>query len=100
MREITEIGEVSPDGSAKTNTPIRWNPADDQFYFLDKMIVFDKISQKSGIPIEKLKQEFVLRTKLLFTMYQRGIKNYGDVQRIINEYYKKPEQVLAQFGIV
>ena len=99
MREITEIGEVSPDGSAKTNTPIRWNPSDDQFYFLDKMIVFDKISQKSGIPIEKLKQEFVLRTKLLFTMYQRGIKNYGDVQRIINKYYKKPEEVLAEFGI-
>jgi flagellar protein FlaI len=99
LREITEISNVSPDGSALTNTPIRWNPSDDQFYFMDKMIVFDKISEKTGVPIEQLKQEFTLRTKLLYAMYQKGIKNYEDVQRTINEYYKNPQEVLGKFGI-
>jgi hypothetical protein len=63
------------------------------------MTVFQKISDKTGVPLEQLKREFQLRTKLLYAMYLRGIKNYDDVQRIINEYYKKPEKVLLEFGI-
>jgi archaeal flagellar protein FlaI len=99
LREITEITNVQPDGSAQTNTPIRWNPSNDQFYFIDNMMVFQKISQKTGIPLEQLKQEFSQRTKLLFTMYQKGIKDYENVQQIINGYYKNPKEVLARFGI-
>jgi flagellar protein FlaI len=99
LREIVEINDVKADGSAVTNTPIKWNPSDDQFYFIDKMVVFEKISQKTGIPLDQLKREFMLRTKLLYTMYLRGIKNYEDVQRTINEYYKNPQKVLAEYGV-
>ena len=99
LREITEISKVDSDGSAKTNTPIRWNPSDDKFYFSDNMIVFDKISQKTGISLGQLKQEFMVRTKLLYQMYLKGVKNYEDVQRIINEYYKNPKKVLAEYKI-
>jgi hypothetical protein len=63
------------------------------------MTVFQKISDKTGVPLEQPKREFQLRTKLLYAMYLKGIKNYDDVQRIINEYYKKPEKVLLEFGI-
>jgi archaeal flagellar protein FlaI len=100
LREISEVSEVKADGSAQTNTPIRWNPSDDQFYFVDNMVVFQKISQKTGIPLEQLKREFTLRTKLLYTMYLKGVKNYEDVQSTINEYYKNPQKVLAEYGII
>jgi len=99
LREIVEVIKVQPDGTALTNTPFSWNPADDKFYFKKDSKIFDKIANKFGIPREKLQKEFEVRVRLLYTMFQKKVLGYEEVQRVINEYSKNPEAVLKRFGV-
>ena len=96
---IVEVVNVQPDGTALTNTPFNWNPADDKFYFKKDSRVFTKISERFGIPQEEIQKEFEIRTKLIYALFQQKIIGYEEVQRIINDYYKSPEAVLARFGV-
>jgi len=100
VREITEVVEVKPDGSAITNTPFRWNAADDKFYYSTDSKVFEKIGQKYGFSKEDMQKEFETRTRLLYALFQNKVLSYDDVQRVINDYAKMPEQVLQKFGVV
>jgi flagellar protein FlaI len=99
VREIVEIIKVNPDGTYTTNTPFRWDPAQDKFFFQGKSFVFQKISEKIGIPIDKLIKEYQIRTQLINQLYNQKVLSYDDVQRVINEYAKNPESVLRRFSI-
>tara|TARA_Y100000034_G_scaffold104527_1_gene131128 strand:- start:1308 stop:2834 length:1527 start_codon:yes stop_codon:yes gene_type:complete len=99
IREIVEIINVNKDGSAVVNTPFVWQPGTDKFFFKKQSKVFEKISAKRGVPLEKLQKEFSLRTKLLYILYQKKIFGFDEVGKIINDYYKNPGEVLTRFGI-
>jgi flagellar protein FlaI len=99
LREIVEIIDVSPEGIALTNTPFVWNPINDTFYSKANSRVFDKISTRYGIDVRDLDLEFRRRTQLLYEIYRRNISGFKVVEKIINEYYKRPQEVLAQFNI-
>ena len=98
LREIVEIVKVEKDGTALTNTPFSWNPADDKFYFKKDSRVFTKISEKFGISVESLNRELDIRTKLLYALFQNKVLGYEVVQRIINDYKKNPAEVLGKYG--
>jgi len=100
LREIVEIIRIERDGTALTNTPFSWNPADDKFYFKKDSKAFDKIAEKSGIPRENLQKEFEIRARLLFKLYQDKVLGYEEVQRVINDYQKNPQAVLKKYGVV
>lgn len=99
LREIVEIINVNPDGTFVTNTPFKWNPGDDKYYIYSESKVFDKISIRTGIPRQTLTEEFKRRTRLIYTLYNRKIVNYNEVQRVLSEYTKNPEVVLARYGL-
>lgn len=99
LKEIVEIIDVNPDGVAITNTPFIWNPADDKFYFKKGSKVFAKISNRYGINVDELNSEFRRRAILLYKLYQNKVFDFEKFQEIVNEYYKKPEEVLKRFGI-
>ena len=99
LKEIVEIVNVNDDGTAVTNTPFTWNPMDDKFYSRKGSKIFEKISARYGLRVDDLELEFRRRVALLYKLYQNKIFGYEEIQNIINEYYKKPEQVLARFGI-
>lgn len=99
LKEIVEIINITPEGVALTNTPFTWNPSDDSFYFKRNSKIFEKISRMTGERIEEIELEFRRRVKILYAMYQRKIFQFDKVQEIVNEYYKKPEKVLRDFGI-
>jgi flagellar protein FlaI len=99
LKEIVEIINVTPDGIALTNTPFVWNPADDQFYFKKDSKILQKIGRRYGLRIDELELEFKRRVQLIYKLYQHKIFRFEKVQEILNEYYKKPEQVLKRFGI-
>jgi flagellar protein FlaI len=99
LREIIEVVNVKSDGTAVTNTPFTWNPSDDKFYFRKESKVFDKISNRYGISSETLFKEFQIRTRLLYTLFQRKIVGFDEVQRVINDYFKTPDLVLQRLGI-
>ncbi|MCR4284775.1 MAG: type II/IV secretion system ATPase subunit [archaeon] len=99
LREIVEVVRVQADGTALTNTPFSWNPADDKFYFKKESKIFEKIGEKYGIPVEELQREFNTRTKLIYSMFQKKVFGYEEVQRIFNDYKKNPQEVLQRFQV-
>lgn len=99
LREVVEVISVQPDGTALTNTPFAWSPSDDKFYFKKDSKIFDKIANKIGVSRESLQEEFEVRTKLLYALFQSKVFGYEDVQRVINEYSKSPEAVLRKYGV-
>ncbi|MBT3398212.1 type II/IV secretion system ATPase subunit [archaeon] len=100
LREIVEIVNVQQDGTAMTNTPFSWNPADDQFYFKKNSKIVEKISGRFGLTVEELQKELETRTKLIYALFQRKVFGYEEVQRTVNEYHRNPAAVLQKFGVV
>ncbi len=100
IREVAEIVKVNLDGTAVINTPLIWEPAQDLFFFKKQSRIFDKISLRNGIPIEKLYREFSIRANILYEMYKRKIFGFVEVQKVINDYYKKPEEVIREYNLV
>lgn len=99
LSSIVEIVNVNPDGIAMTNTPFIWNPQDDKFYFKKGSKVFEKIKKRYGLSDQELEREFNVRTKLLYSMFKNGIFDFNEIQKIVSEYYKNPDNLLAKFGI-
>ncbi len=99
LKEIVEIINVTSNGIAMTNTPFVWNPADNQFYFKKNSKIFEKITKRYGLNIEEIDLEFRRRVQLIHKLHQNKIFDFNQVQEIINEYIKKPEEILRKFGI-
>ncbi len=97
LGSIVEIIAVSEDGTAITNTPFTWNPAEDKFYYRTEMKCLEKISNRYGLSMSHLRDEFQTRTKLLYSLYRKGIFDFYEVQKIINRYYKNPSAVVKEF---
>ena len=97
LAKVVEIVNVSEDGTATTNVPFLWNPAEDKFYYRADMKAFEKISNRYGISLDELRREFTLRTRLLYNLYARGIFDFYEVQKIVNLYYKNPQEVLRRY---
>ncbi len=99
LREIVEVVNVNDDGTAITNTPYVWNPQDNVFYFKNDSKILEKISQRYGINIQELNEEFRKRVSILYQMQQRKINKFKEVQDIIHEYYKRPDDISKRFGV-
>ncbi len=99
LREIVEIINIQPDGVAITNTPFVWNASDDNFYFKKKSKIFEKISRTSGLTLQEIELEFRRRVQIIYKSCQQKIFEFVEFQSIVNDYYKKPTEVLKRFGI-
>src|SRR3989338_5492695 len=99
LREVVEIVNVNRDGTALINTPLLWDPNKDIFFFKKNSKVFEKIMIRYGLTMDEIQTEFTVRTKLIYEMYKRKIFEFEEVQKIINDYYKNPIEVLAKFNI-
>ena len=99
LREIVEVVRVEKDGTALTNTPFKWNPADDKFYYAKESRIFDKISEKYGLSKEVLRKEFETRTRLLYALFQNKVLSYEDVQRAVNDYATNPQAILKKYNL-
>lgn len=100
LREIVEVMNVNREGSSLINTPFKWDPRPDNFYFKKESKVLEKISVRYGIPIEKLQDDFTKRAKLLYNLYRGGIFGFNDMQKIINAYHKNPNYVLRKYKVI
>lgn len=100
LREVVEVVNVQPDGVAMTNTPFMWNAGEDRFYFKKDSKVLEKISQRNGIAMNLLLEEFDKRTRFIYELYKRRIFGFDELKKIVSEYYKDPEEVLRKFGVI
>lgn len=104
VRRVTEIEEVVQVkeglGGEIINHTFKWNPVNDTYLFNPNSHCFKKISTQYGISMENLLKEMKLRSYLLASIYKNKIFNFKDVQKVIHEYYKSPQEVLRRFGII
>ena len=99
LREVVEVVQIDEKGNAVTNTPFKWNPADDKFYYAKESRVFEKIGGRYGLSKEMMQKEFETRTRLLYTLFQNKVLAYDDVQRVVNDYAKMPDVILKKYGL-
>ncbi len=100
LREVVEVINVNRDGTALINTPLVWDPEKDVFFFKKQSKVFEKISARHGLSLEKLQKEFLTRTKLIYELYKQKVFGFEEVQRVVNDYYKNPVEVLTKYNII
>jgi flagellar protein FlaI len=99
LKEVVEIIRVPSEGNAIVNTPFVRDPAKDIFFYKTDSKMLDKISKDHGIPKEILLAEWQRRINLLMAMYRKKMFGFKEVYELINEYYKKPQEVLRRFGL-
>ncbi len=99
LSSIVEIVNVDQQGIAMTNTPFIWDPKQDKFYFKKESKVFDKIQKRYGVDKKELDRELSVRTKLIYSVFKNGVFEFNEIQKLINDYYKHPDEVLSRFGI-
>ena len=100
IKAVDEIIEVDPvTNEAKVFTSVEWDPARDTYKFNEDSYLLKKIAKNKGISIEEVKKEIRRREKVLEWMWKKGIKDYVEVCKIINEYYKNPEKLLEKIGV-
>ncbi len=99
LKEIVEVVNVKPDGTAQSNIPLIWDPSKDKFYFKQDMKAFRKIEKRRGSAFEKLLKELNYRTRLLNELAKRDIVDVEVVQEVLTEYMRNPLGILTKYGI-
>ena len=90
---------MNADGTAIINTPFKWDPTNNVFYYKKQSKVFEKISIRTGISVESLQRELIIRAKLLVELHKRKIVGFDEVAAVVNEYHKNPVEILARFAV-
>jgi len=99
IREVTEIVDVDPKTEEiRTNIVFKWNPATDEFEKINDSIMVEKLVLAKGGTLEEALEEIARREKIIRWMYERDIKDYEEVTKIINSYYKEPQRVFEMMG--
>ena len=100
IKEIEEILGIDENGKVKTNLIFRWNNSTDVYEKVNESIKLKKIAEATGTTIEAVKKEVERRKKFLQWLYQKGIKDFLEVAKYINDYYKSPEKFSEVIGKV
>ena len=95
-RRISEIVEIVGSEGERiiTNTVYKWDPFTDKFVKENESLKLKKISEKYGIPMEKINEEIEMRKKVIRWMRENNIRDYKDVAKIIHLYYKSRNTLL------
>lgn len=97
LKQIVEIIGLDPHSKELlTNEVFRWVPALDDFEFSGKSYVLEKIMMKANLRREEVMNELKRRQAVIEWMTAKGIRKYGDVARIINEYQIHPQEILER----
>ncbi len=79
---------------------VEWDPKSDSFKFNKDSHLLKKIAQNKGINVESIIEEITKRKSILEWMVKTGKKDFVEVRKTINEYYKNPKKIMKQLGTV
>ena len=99
ISQIVEIVSVDPKtDEVKTNVVFNWDPATDTYSKVGDSLKVEKVTVTKGGDVEEAKREIERRIKILEWMNAEKIKDYAEVSKIIAQYYKEPNKILAMVG--
>jgi flagellar protein FlaI len=79
-----------------TENVFRWSPQFDKFTSSGDSVLLEKHMKKLGLTEEDIQREFKARKTVLEWMVKEGIRHYGDVAKVIREYYANPNRVFQK----
>jgi flagellar protein FlaI len=94
VKEIIEIVSVDPrTEEIKTNLAFVWNSVTDSYEKVNDSLIVRKVAEARGQNFEDALIELERRKKVLEWLDSQGIKDYLEVTRYINMYYKESERL-------
>lgn len=101
IKEVIEVESIDPKtGEVKTKTIFRWNPVSDDFDRVEESAKLKEIVETRGGSLEQALKEIETRKQILLWLRQSGKKDFLEVSKIFNQYYKEPEKILKEIGVV
>ncbi|MBI2077394.1 MAG: type II/IV secretion system ATPase subunit [Euryarchaeota archaeon] len=96
-KQIAEIVGLDPHTrEILTNEVFRWQPKDDSFKFSGVSYVMERIQAEKGMTAEQMKKEMTNRVEIIEYMIRHKVRDYREVARIVNGYYKDPNGTLEK----
>jgi archaeal flagellar protein FlaI len=97
LKQVLEIVGFEPETNELiTNTVYEWDPGTDGFTFKGHSFLFDKITELKNFTTDEMDQEFQRRVDVIRYLVKNKITDYRQLWRIIAQYYKDPNEVMAQ----
>ncbi|OYT42273.1 MAG: secretion system protein E [Candidatus Aenigmarchaeota archaeon ex4484_224] len=101
LKQVVEIKSVDvKSGEVIPNLVYKWDPVSDTFKKINESVVVRKIAESIGQNYKEAFKEIENRKKVLEWLYQKGIRDFDEVNKWINRYYKEKEKVLKEIGEV
>jgi flagellar protein FlaI len=101
IKEVEEVISINPENfEVETFRSVEWDPKTDNFIFHKNSHLLKKIARNKGIDLEEILKEIERRKTVLEWMTKKGMNDYVEVCKIINEYYKNPAKVMEQVGSI
>ncbi len=99
VREIVEIVSIDPrTEEVKTNLVFLWDPTTDTISKVNDSQIIPKLVEMMGKNIEDAKADLERRKEILEWLMSKDIKDYLEVVRYINIFYKEPEKLFEMMG--
>ncbi|PLW79777.1 secretion system protein E [Candidatus Woesearchaeota archaeon] len=99
IKVVDEINKVDANGEIEHQPVYEWDASEDNMVPAKPSLVLDKIVKRTGMPITRVKEEIEIRTKLLQALADKKIFDFKELNKIINQYYQKPRDIIQKFNI-
>lgn len=100
VRRITSVAEVvghdSRNDQIVVNDVFKWEPESDSFTFSGRSRLYDKISQRYGLTVEKVKRDIDARKTFLDWLVNKKIRSYKEVSEQVREFYAGPYSMVSK----
>jgi len=97
IQEITEIVAFEPENDELiTNTVFKWERSTDSYSYKGHSYNFEEIQTAKNLTQEEMDEEFENRVEVVEYMVEEDMVHYKDISKIVNSYYKEPEETLAK----
>lgn len=100
IRRVKEIGEIERmEGKVLLSNVYEWNSKTDKVKKTDiPSHTLNTLAEKTSLSKRELKDEMVIRRKILEWMLEHGIHQAPKVEKVIQEYYFDPRSVLERIS--
>jgi flagellar protein FlaI len=99
IKEIVEVESVDPKTEeVNTNVIFKWNPITDVLEKVNESTILKRLVTAKGGTVEGALIEVERRKKILDWFKANGIKDFLEVTKMINLYYKEPKKLLQMMG--
>ncbi len=100
IKEITEIVSVDPKTEEiKTNLVFMWDPLTDTYQKVNDSVMVRRLIEAKGGSFEDAMAEIGRRRKVIEWLYSQGMKDFMEVTKYFNMYYKEPEKLFEMMNL-